>query len=580
MRTTRAIRLASTILAMTLAHSALAETTPPRPDTLAPWYAPASQRAQQFAAFTEIARRDVVDFQPFRAELTATEADGTALRLISLNPYANAWFLLETGSGAEAEQWHLENPAPELFALSLDPEAGALVIETPAGRQTCTPWDGALAQARASDLPYAPLCDAQLFLRNPGSGSRTMRESVTEFLRGYVPFGESLIDLVRGALYTDAWMESGQIMDAAAAGETVAALGRARLRQHPAMRSNLRADLVGGDPARMEAGAWYALDAAPGIYASIAQPGLVHPDILNRRGETNALDGVENNADVYLFAFDLDRFELRYETGTDHPAVTWSPRPSGINRRGLPGPDGFDTLAPLAMTGMLNPALGERVAAIFAGGFKREHAAFRSGPYASGNQGHHYGFVVHGVTLSRLQPGLATLFSLDDGSIHMRTWREEDQALLPRIRFARQNGLPLVEPGPDDAPVAGPMVRQWVPGNWMGSGEAQLRTLRGGACMRQIDGRPFLHYAVFTAATPSAMTRVFQAYGCDYAMLLDMNSLELAYGAIFTREGETRGIVHLDHRMSEADQTRRDGTALGRFVDFPDNRDFFYLLRR
>lgn len=552
------------------------------PDILAPWYAPAAQRAAQFAAYTRTMQRDVVDFQPFRAERLAQTGDGTALRLISLNPFANAWFVLETGSGAARERWHLENPAPQIFALSLDPQAGALVIETPAGRSTCQPWQGELAAARQSGLPFAPICDAQLFLRNRGSGSRTMREAVTDFLRGYVPFGESIINLVKDTLYEDAWLETSQILDEAEAGETVAALGRARLRQHPVMRSNMQVDLVGGDARRMEAGAWYAVNDAPGVYASVMQPGMVHAEILNRRGEANVLDGVENNADVYLFAFDLARFELRYEVGTEHPGVNWSPRPRGISRAGLPGPDGFDTMHPLAMTGMLNPVLTERIAAVFAGGFKRDHGAFRAGPMTAANNGTHYGFVVNGVVLSRLQPGLATIFALDDGSIHMRSWREEDQALLPRIRFARQNGVPLIEPGADGMPVAGAHVRDWGVGNWSGSGEARLRTLRAGACLRDVDGRSFLLYAVFTSATPSGMTRSLQAYGCNYAMLLDMNSLDLTYAAIYTRHPGQEGfdIVHLDRRMEESDQRRRDGSAMGRFVDFPDNRDFLYLLHR
>ena len=58
----------------------------------------------------------------------------------------------------------------------------------------------------------------------------------------------------------------------------------------------------------------------------------------------------------------------------------------------------------------------------FAGGFKRLHGAFRSGALARVNSGSHYGFVEGGAVLSKLQPGLATLFALDDGSVGMKTW--------------------------------------------------------------------------------------------------------------------------------------------------------------
>lgn len=553
---------------------------PAAADTMAPWYAPAAQRAAQFAAFAETAQRDVVEFQPFRAEIAGAAANGTPLRLVSLNPYANSWFVLETGSGRAQARWHLENAAPDLFTVSLGEGRDLLTIASAAGTVACAPWEGELDAARRAGLPYAPICEGRMFLRNRGSGSRTMRESVTEFLRSYIPFGEDLITLVKDTLYEDAYLETSRVVDAAEAAGAVASLGQAALRRGGVMHTQLRIPLIGAEGGRMEAGSWYALEAAPGIYASVVQPGMVSAEILNRSGETNGLDGVENNADVYLFAYDLSRFELRYELGTDHPAVNWSPRPS-VSRR-LPGPDGFADLAPLAMTGMLNPVLTDRIAAIFAGGFKREHGAFRSGPMASSGQGHHYGFIVHGTVLSRLQPGLATIFALDDGSVRMRTWHEDDNALLPRIRFARQNGVPLIEPGADGEPRGGQHVRSWMLGNWSGSAEAQLRTLRSGACLREIEGRQFLIYAVFSSATPSGMTRTFQAYGCDYAMLLDMNSLDLTYAAVYARPEGSDGfeIRYLDRRMAESDSRARDGTPLGRFVNFSDNRDFIYLLRR
>lgn len=87
----------------------------------------------------------------------------------------------------------------------------------------------------------------------------------------------------------------------------------------------------------------------------------------------------------------------------------------------------------------------------------------------------------------------------------MKTWTEEDNAMLPRIRFARQNGVPLVEDG-----IPGPLVPpHWGgPGNWSGSAEAKLRTLRaGGACMKEANGKQWLIYGWFSTATPSAMAR-------------------------------------------------------------------------
>ena len=70
------------------------------------------------------------------------------------------------------------------------------------------------------------------------------------------------------------------------------------------------------------------------------------------------------------------------------------------------------------------------------------HGAFKYGELALKNHGSHYGFIENGVVFSKLQPGLATIFVLDDGSIEMKTWAEADNKLLPRIKHARQNGVP------------------------------------------------------------------------------------------------------------------------------------------
>ncbi|MCP4245407.1 MAG: hypothetical protein GY778_00005, partial [bacterium] len=250
---------------------------------------------------------------------------------------------------------------------------------------------------------------------------------------------------------------------------------------------------------------------------------------------TNWLDGVERRADVYLVAFDMTHFEIGYELGTDHPSFGWSSRPhSGGRDWSIPGPDGINSPDPLVMVGMLSPAHTDRVAATFTAGYKRDHGAFRYGDLAVFNQGHHYGFLMHGVTLSRLWPGLSTLYVLDDGSMHMETWTEDHAELLPRLRFARQNGVPLLETDPATGMgIPGDRVTKWGAGNWSGSADAELRTLRAGACMATAGDARYLIYAYFSTATPSGMARTFQSYDCEYAMLLDMNSQEHTYMALY-----------------------------------------------
>ena len=103
--------------------------------------------------------------------------------------------------------------------------------------------------------------------------------------------------------------------------------------------------------------------------------------------------------------------------------------------------------------------------------------------------------------------------------------------------------------------------------------------MRSGAALQTSHGKRFLIYAVFSAATPSAMARIFQAYRCDYALLLDMNALEHTYLALYRRSGPQMFVDHLVKGMSEVDRSAA-GELVPRFLGYADNRDFFYVLRR
>ena len=115
-------------------------------------------------------------------------------------------------------------------------------------------------------------------------------------------------------------------------------------------------------------------------------------------------------------------------------------------------------------------------------------------------------------------------------------------------------------------------------GNWSGSSDRAFRTLRAGFCLAQNQDRRFLIYGYFSSVTPTAMARVFQAYGCRYAMHLDMNALEHTYLSIYstdkkgdpTPEQLIEGMKVLDERFKGN---------VPRFIGYPDNRDFFYLTR-
>ena len=80
----------------------------------------------------------------------------------------------------------------------------------------------------------------------------------------------------------------------------------------------------------------------------------------------------------------------------------------------------------------------------------------------------------------------------------MKTWADGDNRSLPLIEHARQNGVPLIEfDQTSQLPIPGALVTHWGAGNWAGSEDRALRTIRAGAALQQHAGRRFLIYAVF-----------------------------------------------------------------------------------
>lgn len=550
--------------------------------------APPAQREEYLAERP----KSILELQAFRHSETRDISGPDGQRrgqatLLNLNPHTNAWLLLTLnwdGKG-QAERYHLENPHPQsqVVRLSEDPSTG-LVIEQKGRRQRCDLWagttGGALEQGRRSGLPYAPLCDGRLLLRNKTAGSRTHLEKVTDLLRDHIWGGEQIVGFVRETFYRDAYLDQGRpATPAACASPGPDAPAAASL--DPAHRGQTAAPESLGIPVEtpgpgLALGCWYPVSGQPGIYLSALKPKVIAQDMLDsHRGRVSALDAVEASALSYLVAFDLDAFDVGFELGTDHPRLDWSGRAgAAVRNNRLPGPDGVKDSAPLVTTGMVSPVRVGQTAAAFTGGFKRTHSAFRYGELSQRNHGSHYGFLSNGVLFSKLLPELATLYVLDDGRVDIKTWTDGDNRLLGRLRHARQNGVPLIRDG-----VPGELVARWGPGNWSGSAEGKLRTLRAGACIQEHAGRRFLIYGYFSTATPSAMARVFQAYGCRNAMLLDMNALEHTYLALYSRNDGQMKVQHLINGMTEVDK-RIGNRLVPRFIGFPDNRDFFYLTRR
>ena len=548
--------------------------------------------ARQREAYEAVEAKSVVALQPFRHEMQDSDAQtGLIVDLINLNPAINAWFLLQLRPEEDAApvSYHIENPFPQTQTLGLASGSTAITITTGSKTHRCAPWktDGQdLIAAQETGLAYASICDGALLLRNRVTGARTNIEATAEFLRDNVWGGESIVRFVRDNFFKDSELETSDTLGAGGNAANRAGppsmLGNKAPDEMPVISTLLDIGLEGTERGRMTVGQWYPVAEMPGIFASAFQPRRIAKEVLEGPGKANWIDNVEGKATGYMVAFDLSQFDMGFAMGTDHPAMGWSPRPpTSIRPRGLPGPDGIKSAKPLVLLGMVNKEIANNTVATFTAGFKRSHGAFKFGDMAGFNLGHHYGFIEKGVILSKLQPNLSTLFSLTDGSIHMKTWTEEDNALLPQISFARQNGVPLVETDPETGlATVGDRVTKWGPGNWSGSANAELRTLRAGACIVQDGPKQYLLYGYFSSATPSAMARTFQAYGCEYAMLLDMNALEHTYMALYVPR---QGKVHVQHMvpgMALIDKKAKDGTVIPRFIGFADNRDLFYVTRK
>jgi hypothetical protein len=550
-------------------------------------------------------KKDIVDLQLFRrSNMIHIVMPQQGLRgvatLVNLNPSVNAWYLLRVQwEGDQPEEaYHLENANPETQRLLLDANnPQGLIITDGENRDSCQLWgtgaNESLRNARKSGVAYAPLCGGKIFLRNPTQGHRTKIEKVTDFLRDGVPGGERIVVFVRDTFFKDRYRKIGAATESKSGpgepwsqrtedGPTPAVLDAkqgSRVLKPEHLAIGLEEPCADGMPL----GTWCAVKDNPGVFFSLISPNAIAPEILaSYTNIVSGLDSVEAEQIVYLVAFDLERFEVRFALGTEHPRVEWSDHMlDALKDKTLPGPDGIGSIAPLVSTGLISPGDAFRTVATFTGGFKRSHGAFKYGTLATKNSGSHYGFIENGVLFSKLQPGLSTLYTLAEGWMDMKCWEETDNRLLPWIRYARQNGVPIINDfdGGRQMSVPGRLVSRWGDGNWSGSADKKLRTLRAGAALQETPGKRFLLYAVFWSATPSAMARVFQAYRCKHAMLLDMNALEHTYMAVYKREGTNLYIQHLIQGMSEVDRSKK-GSYIPRFLGYSDNRDFFYLVRK
>jgi hypothetical protein len=559
----------------------------------------------------------VMELQPFRATQRIANARGDEVTLTNVNPYVGGWYILETKISGQTNTLHLEVSAlhgdplirPKLtlyrdgLIVSVDTQPPRLYpLWANADRQTPTGAAGTpdmtalnpepspsdvIHPGQTFESPLTTICDGFVYIRSQKPGSATKLEVATNFLR-QSRLGDWLVE------YTKPYLLAGPDIgeDHRATPSTISRDGE--LYPADARVDEAQIDLyltpaslgIATDAAdnRHYYGRWYKALNHPYVFTSIMKPTLVEKRITDsytdRVGAIGSHDKSRRESDalVYLVAFDLTKFRFGYALGADSPGIEWSARSATADRT-MKGPDGFGTKTPFCTVGATPPYFEPWVVSTFAGGFKREHGSFRTGPLAKVNNSSHFGFMEEGVIFSRLLPGLATAGIARDGTLDLFTWPEDSTGLLPKLSDARQNCISIVE-GIDSNGISIPniLVNDWGAGSWSGDQNGDFVTLRAGLALQDFKGRRFLLFAYFTSATPNSMARVFQAYQCRYGMLLDMNTPNYCYAALYKHDAEgavaEAEYLHKDMRSGNG----QDGSL--KFLSKNDTRDFFYVLRK
>lgn len=534
--------------------------------------------------------------QPYKKWMLATYDGGSfsSASLINLNSNINTWYVLSLTNGRNQETTYNLLAVDSNLKLRLNSESPELLIGNPANTYRCNIEDeitSKFIKRRRDKFSYLPACNNLLFVVIKQDGFRSMVERGAEILRWLGgDTGEEIITGVKSTIFKDKYLvqgETGLLADtsmATMATEADAVLPRAAVADRyrystiPARSMGLK---IHNSENRLLAGKWYSLQNFPDVYASLIMPGMVSQDVLStHRSLVNRLDGVESNAQVYLMAVNMSKYTLGWGHGTDHPGVGWSSRARHVKRDNPYGPDGFNSLDPLITLGHVPPMYWSNTIGTFSGGFQNRHGAFRTGELAMTGKGHHYGFMQDGVMLVSPSNDLATVIVYWDGSVELKVWSEPDKKKLYLMKHIRQNGVPLIHRDENGKGIPGKLVKHWGAGNWSGTAEAQLRAPRAGACLIETPKENFLVYAYFSGVTPSGMARVFQAYGCSFALHLDMNSPGQAYASLFSPKEEDGGLLDIELLMTDMYAYMGGNKKSPRFFIKPDYKDFFYIMRK
>ncbi len=521
----------------------------------------------------------------------STTSEGDQFLLVTLNAKVGGEYLLQFKSG---ENFQL-SPARGVN-LSLVDRTSILVNSNSSSTKdlfenfTCVELtDKAKIQAAikaVKDESYVRLCNGTVFVHRQTVGYESATEKAANYLRdSWGQAGDGIVNF-----YKEHRLDQGveaEISDEHQ-GSTLPIIRNyfkpaqlAAEKQKIKIQKSVLDIQTTEETGSLTPGQWYQAKNFREFSVSILTPEMIESTILkSNKDRVGTLQPNESKNLVYLVAWPIDSYNMGWSKGVTEPQVAWSERAVGGAHENKFGPDGFAQIAPLISAAKVRPDLAEDTIATFSGGFQRKHGAFKWGPMSLVNNATHYGFIENGVLMSSLQPGLMTMYMDQHGNIDLRVWGENTPSVND-LTFARQNGVALVEGGSDTTVgEPGRYVNNWGFGNWSGSAEKALYTPRSGACIVRDNDKTYMIYAYFTATTPNAMARVFQAYGCDDAIHLDMNSAAHAYFALnkkITENGKSHfHVEHLVKEMAGSDHIiGKERTP--RYLYVSDFRDFFYL---
>ena len=556
--------------------------------------------------------KTILDLQKYKTKETKVLKNKTKVELINLNPNIGFWYLYRYHKPSQPSSifYHLELPYPNM-SISLnqeDPES--IVIKTNKDSYICKLIDAEIiekiSKSTKNNNPYTSVCEGRVYIITKTSGRESTKEYVVDFLRRNIWGADTIASFVKDVFFFDRYLvgSKSSTMSGKKSGHKKGFPLEAKTQdtsdiatdylgisyykdgvlQHPTPpKEDVDPEREPDDSKTIQAGQWYQTEFDPHAFISVMKPSLIEESILKSYPKlVNALDPVESEATSYFIAFDLKAHNMNFKLGTDHPSAEWSTRVRETMIDNPKGPDGIDSFLPLISSGKVNPAMIPYMVATFTGGFKRNHSAFMWGDLSTKNKGSHYGFMQEGVLFSTLNPELATIYMDAGGDVKMSSWTKEDSKLIPTLKFARQNGVSIIESIDNKGiPVPGKYVRYWGAGNWSGSEQKKQRALRAGICLQETKTSKFLIYGYFSSVTPNAMARLFQSYGCKYAMHLDMNALEHTYLALYKIDPKSNSVSveHLVQGMEVLDKKNED-TIIPRFLGMSDNRDFFTITRK